>query len=232
METGQIMNHFLKKSPLRALFLSVLFIFSLQACSEPANLTLAKNEAKNYYVSGEYHKELAQVINEAHEYIINEALINQKKKNPEKLALVLDIDETSLSNYKNMIKRDFTGTREQFHEDIMAADAPAIAPTLALYKDAIQHGIKIFFVTGRSEEERLATKTNLKKIGYTQWTALYLRPKNYTEKTIVTFKSHARALITKKGYTIIASIGDQRSDIKGGYVKKGFKLPNPYYYLP
>jgi len=52
-----------------------------------------------------------------------------------------------------------------------------------------------------------------------------------TNLLLVTFKSEARAAITKQGYTIIASIGDQYSDLKGGYAEKTFKLPNPYYYL-
>jgi hypothetical protein len=27
-------------------------------------------------------------------------------------------------------------------------------------------------------------------------------------------------------------LGDQNSDLTGGYAERGFKLPNPYYYLP
>jgi len=35
-----------------------------------------------------------------------------------------------------------------------------------------------------------------------------------------------------QGYDILLTIGDQYSDLKGGYADKGFKLPNPMYYLP
>ena len=34
------------------------------------------------------------------------------------------------------------------------------------------------------------------------------------------------------GFTIILSVGDQESDLKGGYAERTFKLPNPVYYLP
>jgi len=27
-------------------------------------------------------------------------------------------------------------------------------------------------------------------------------------------------------------VGDQFSDLKGGFADKGFKLPDPYYYIP
>ena len=38
--------------------------------------------------------------------------------------------------------------------------------------------------------------------------------------------------IAERGYTIIFSMGDQDSDLAGGYAERTFKLPNPVYYLP
>ncbi len=209
-----------------------LAIFSTPSFSEPPNLSLVKNEVKKYHDSGLYEKELSDVIKKAQTYITSQVLLNRQEKNPQKLAIVLDIDETSLSNYKYMVARDFTGTHAQFHQDHLAASTPRIEPMLTLYKKVLKQGVNVFFVTGRSKSERQATENNLKKAGYSHWTGLYLRPGDYKSKSIIPFKSHARELISQKGYTIIATIGDQYSDIKGGYAKKGFKLPNPYYYLP
>ncbi|WP_412756413.1 HAD family acid phosphatase [Legionella bozemanae] len=225
------MTRLLNKSLTLILF-STAFLFSTPVFADPPNLTLVKNELKNYYDSGLYQKELTQVIKKAHKYIHQQAEINQKEKSPKKLALVLDIDETSLSNYKYMIKRDFGGNHKQFHKDIMAANAPVIKPMLALYHDARKHGINVFFITGRNETERKATEKNLQEAGYSEWSGLYLRPNNYSAKSITPFKSSTRKMITEKGYTIVASIGDQYSDLKGGYAQKVFKLPNPFYYLP
>ena len=50
--------------------------------------------------------------------------------------------------------------------------------------------------------------------------------------TTVQYKSGTRAHIESEGYDIIANFGDQYSDLSGGYAAKGFKLPNPMYYLP
>lgn len=213
----------------------VLFICTLTsqpAFSEPVNLSLVKTEVKSYYDSGLYHQELEKKIQEAQQYIEAQALANQHSKSPKKLAIVLDIDETSLSNYNKMVLRDFTGNREQIHKEILAADSPVIKPMLVLYKNALQHGVKVFFVTGRVEAEREATQKNLLNAGYSQWSGLFLRPDEYKNASIIPFKSEARANIEKKGYIIIATIGDQLSDINGGYAEKGFKLPNPFYYLP
>lgn len=199
--------------------------------AEPPNLTLLREKVQAYHDSGAYQNELAQVITHAHDFVINRAATNNNSSHPEKLALVLDIDETSLSNYNKMVARQFVGTRAQIHQEMLAADAPVIKPMLIFYNDALKHGVTIFFVTGRHESERLATIKNLKHAGYHDWQDLYLRPDDYKEASIIPFKSQARASISKLGYTIIASIGDQYSDLKGGYAEKTFKLPNPYYYL-
>ncbi|AMQ29016.1 TPA: acid phosphatase [Legionella pneumophila] len=220
------------KLPQILISLCLLLILSTPIQAEPPNLSLIRKEIKNYYDSGLYYHELERTIKLAQEYIHQQYLINKNNKQPQKLAIVLDIDETSLSNYDKMVKRDFTGSKEQIHKEILAANSPAIKPMLTLYKNALKQGIKVFFVTGRQESERDATRANLIKAGYTKWAGLYLRPNGYSSPSIIPFKSKAREMIAKKGYTIIASIGDQCSDIQGGYAKKGFKLPNPFYYLP
>lgn len=209
-----------------------LTFFAPALYSEPPNLGLLNKVVIDYHDSGLYQQEIDNKIQQAHQYIMQQVALNQKNKHPRQLALILDIDETSLSNYDKMVKRHFTGDKVQIQKEILEANDPAIQPTLALYKEAISHGIKVFFVTGRTESERKATEKNLIKAGYSNWAGLYLRPDDYKQPSIIPFKSKTRAMISKQGYTIIASIGDQYSDIRGGYTLKGFKLPNPYYYIP
>jgi len=48
----------------------------------------------------------------------------------------------------------------------------------------------------------------------------------------IQYKSGTRAYIESKGYDIVADIGDQFSDLLGGFSDKTFKMPNPNYYLP
>ena len=103
---------------------------------------------------------------------------------------------------------------------------------LALYQDARRKKVAVFFVTGRRSNLKKATEKNLTEAGYTTWNGIYFRPKEDTNKSIIPFKTQVRSNITQSGYTIIASIGDQGSDLTGGYADKVFKLPNPYYYLP
>jgi predicted secreted acid phosphatase len=200
--------------------------------AEPINLADLKTEVKAYHDSGLYIKEIAHAIAPASNYIVKRAEENAKKVKPQKLAVVLDIDETSLSNYKGIIARDFGFDLRTINREIMAADAPAIAPVLSFYRTALQHNIAVFFVTGRPQSTQNATQKNLKAVGYQQWTALYLRPDTYKQPSNIPFKVQARKSITEQGYTIIASVGDQNSDLTGGYAEKMYKLPNPYYFVP
>ena len=68
---------------------------------EPSNLDGLKSELVYYQCSGEYAQEFDRVINDAISYII------QRSKNDTMLALVLDIDETSLSNWPEIKANDF-----------------------------------------------------------------------------------------------------------------------------
>ncbi len=214
---------------------SVVFLLTVVLTplfAEPANLSLVRENIKTYHDSGQYEQELAKAILKAQEFILKKAENYQTQSPNTKLAVVLDIDETSLSNYNYMVQRDFAGTHQQIHQQILAADSPAIKPMLSFYQVVLKHGIKVFFVTGRHESERNATIKNLLLAGYKNWSGLYLRPEQYAKPSIIPFKAGARAQIEKEGYVILASIGDQYSDLRGGYAEKGFKLPNPYYYLP
>lgn len=222
------MKHSLSLLPRFLFHIAALLVFLAPVHAEPANLTLLRKEVCEYHDSGRYQKDIQQVINKAKHYIKQQNTPNK----PHKMALVLDIDETSLSNYSSMIKQNFVASQRVIYKHIEAANDPAIKPTLNLYNYALNHGISVFFVSGRAQSLKNATVINLQRAGYKNWSGLYLRPEKYDSKSIIPFKSQARARIMAKGYTIIANIGDQYSDIKGGYAKKGFKLPNPYYYLP
>jgi acid phosphatase len=91
--------------------------------------------------------------------------------------------------------------------------------------------VAVFFITGRRENTRAHTESNLKREGYDGWQQLVLKPDASTQTT-VQYKSGARADIEQQGYRIVANVGDQYSDLAGGHEDVGFKLANPFYFLP
>jgi predicted secreted acid phosphatase len=147
-----------------------------------------------------------------------------------KLAIVLDIDETSLSNYSAIKADNFTfGPNSQ--AEAVNKIGVAIKPTLDLFNLAKSKGLAVFFITGRREAVRQPTTENLQAQGFSGWDGLILKPDASTQTTVA-YKSGARATIEQQGYRIIANVGDQYSDLAGGHEDKAFKLPNPFYFLP
>ena len=147
-----------------------------------------------------------------------------------KPAIVFDVDETLLSNYSAIDKDNFTfgpASQAEATDEI----GKAIAPSLALYRYAQSRGIATFLITGRRENTRAHTASNLEREGFTGYKELVLKPQDSTATT-VDYKSGARAAIEDQGYKILASVGDQYSDLAGGHEAVAFKLPNPFYFLP
>jgi hypothetical protein len=161
---------------------------------------------------------------------------HHKGHGKQKPALVLDIDETSLSNYDAINADNFTfGPASQ--AETTNETGKAIPATLALFNQAKSERIAVFFITGRREtpDNRMHTEHNLTREGYAGWQQLFLRPPAASEPagtTTTDYKSGTRAGIEKQGYRIIANVGDQYSDLAGGHEAVAFKLANPFYFLP
>ena len=214
-----------------SLFVFVAMFLYGKSFSEPQNLSVLKNELVRYHDSGEYMQDVSHLMHKAEHYITHRAKAISKTQKP---AIVLDIDETCLSNYNNLIARDFINNSQRIHRDTMKGDATPIQSCLHLYNTAKANNIDVFFISGRFENERDITVKNLKRAGFNHWTGLYLQPnRNYGKHgTTEPFKTATRKSLTKKGYTILATIGDQPIDLNGGYALKTFKVPNPYYFVP
>lgn len=215
------------------IFTTIALLFSTTHvyAKELPNLATVKQGYVKYHDSGAYLKDQAKVIHQAMDYI-DIRLKTLPKNSTKKLAIVLDIDETALSNYPFMLARDFGGTHEQIMQEINLGQDPVIEPTLKLYRYAKQNNIAVFFVTSRTPQELAATTKNLEQVGYKNWDGLYTRPLGDHEKSAAPYKIATREKIESSGYDIILSMGDQKSDLMGGHADKVFKLPNPYYFLP
>ena len=195
----------------------------------PENLTCAKRAIIDYYNSGEYEKDVNLVVHDAEQYLQKRLDENNIAGQPRKLAIVLDIDDTSLSNFLGNKKRDFSGLPELIEESYHEANAPAINPVLGLYNEAIKNSVTVFFISFRPDDVRSYTITNLQKSGYYGWSELYLPNNEEIKLPAQAYKTAVREMLTKSGYDIILNIGDQDSDLDGGYAEHVDKLPNPLY---
>ena len=217
------------------------------------NIDLFKRQLL-YYRCTRYDLDVALVLREARRWV------DTRRTQVEKPALVLDIDETSVSNWTRIYRDDYayvpSGACDIDKErepcgDIawqMSGRAPALAPTLALYQFArceepgtpeTCRKVEVFFVTGRRESEVAGQKAsewtlrNLELAGYRGVARDHLYMRSPTSTGLVSdHKIAARAEIEKLGFTIIANIGDQASDLVGGHAERTFKVPNPFYFIP
>lgn len=198
--------------------------------NEPGNIAVTKQKLRQYHDSGAYQNDIANVMQKAMRYL--ELRVTQKNFRGCRPAIVLDIDETSLSNYPDMDKRDFGGLMADIQADEDQGKDAVISPTLKLYRFAKANKVAVFFVTGRTEEERRPTEANLKAAGFTDFDGLILRNHKQAHIPADKYKIATRKQLASDGYLILLNIGDQMSDLRGGYADKTFKLPNPYYFIP
>jgi HAD superfamily, subfamily IIIB (Acid phosphatase) len=232
---------------------------------EPQNIDNFKKQL-TYYRCTSYEGDVAKVLAAAEKWVVARA------PRVAKPAIVLDIDETSLSNWPRIAEDDFAFIGSLTHMTMpeakdgvpftpdcgfsvhdVCADidwqqkglAQAIEPTLKLYKTARCIGVSgpctpvdVFFVTGRTEREynhekpSAWTLRNLKAAGYADVAADHLYMRGITpDKGVSDYKTSKRIDIENRGYTIIASVGDQKSDLVGEHAEMTFKVPNPFYFI-
>jgi len=180
----------------------------------------------SYYESGRHDADVAKVTQQL------ELSVDLECRHINKPAVVFDIDDTALSTFPYERSHQFAFDVASWTLWEKADRFPVIEPTLRLALHLHAEGVALFFVTGRRTSERSITLNELAKAGYPTPTGLYLRPLNDHDRSVIPFKSLARALIEAHGYHILASIGDQWSDLLGGHARGLYKLPNPMYYLP
>jgi acid phosphatase len=221
-------------SLLKSLGLAALLTTSL--CCEPAelhrdltipNMYLVKENMRAYHKSGQYAREIDTIAGQAQAYLEK----NLPRCRDKKPAMVLDIDETVLSNYPHINEFDFGYIPKEWSAWILRGEAPALNGPRELFRYARQNEVSVFFITGRAEKERPATLKNLAREGFEGWQELVMKGDDDHTPTGV-FKAEQRRRLTEAGYTILVNMGDQASDLEGGYAEAVFKLPNPMYYVP
>ncbi|MET7637316.1 HAD family acid phosphatase [Streptomyces sp. NPDC005438] len=227
--------------------------------TEPYNIGKLVGEIDDYYGAeqdddgtwtsspdSDYAKDLARVQHEAKKDI-RQATQHGKHHRHGKPALVLDIDDTSLLSFDYERSTNYTFDEETWNEYVSKADRPAVFGMPELVEYAKKRGVEIFFLTGLSEDLRKPAVKNLEKVGFDTkldkshvFTKDKANPPSYLdhcatpakwECSTVEYKAGTREHLEDKGFHIVGNFGDQQSDLDGGHAKKGYKLPNPTYFV-
>lgn len=120
----------------------------------------------------------------------------------QKLAVNLDIDNTSLATEYDK--------------------GQAIAVTLRFARYAHNHGIKVFFNTGRGPGKIAAARASLVRAGFPIDRLCHRK----VGEDLVHSKKRCRASFVADGYVIVANVGNRSTDFVGGNYSRAFRLPN------
>jgi predicted secreted acid phosphatase len=214
------------------------------------NIDSVKSTIRRYYNAsnaGIANKSSSPYISEMHA-IESSALASLPVVSPAAhKAIVFDADDTTLWTY------DMEDGDMHFYFTPAAQDPwvyeekfPATPGMVDFVAAAEAKGYSIFGITGRRAVQEEATIGNLEKVVYTafnadnfytKWNGSDANKPSYVTCaaacTTVEYKANTRKHIEQDlGYDIALNVGDQFSDLQGGYADAALKLPNPTYYLP
>lgn len=122
-------------------------------------------------------------------------------------AIVFDIDNTTLQSH--------------FHP----FSQPAVGPSLDLAAYAHSRGVAVIFITARPDFIDSLTRCALQRAGYPV-DGLYGRDLDDLFQPVQDFKTGQRTAVEQQGYTIIANVGNNTTDLVGGHADRTFKLPD------
>lgn len=124
------------------------------------------------------------------------------RKPAERLAVVLDIDNTSIA------------TKYAWPEPVRT--------TLAFARYAEKKNITVFFVTGRAGKQLNGIGKVLTRAGYHYDSVCGRR----TGERVANGKQRCRRAIAARGFTITANVGNRSTDFEGANYERAFRLPN------
>ncbi len=162
---------------------------------------------------------------------------------PKKRAMLLDVDDTSLVTYDYEIYSNFVYNPPSTPRSSTRAVFPGITATRSgrgLRPSPRRDG-DLPDRASRGAARRAPWRTSPRPATPVPTDHLFLKDQTNPSWlsscsptcTTIQYKSLTRKHIEDDlGYKIVANVGDQVSDLSGGYANKDYKLPNPMYYLP
>ena len=116
-------------------------------------------DIRDYVKKGQYDNDLGRIVQQAKTVVNYELLTNKNNK-----AVIIDIDETILSNLPYISKQIHLNDVEKLNRWQMTAQCDVIKPVLGLYHWLLKQDVAIYFITARPNALKAATIENFKKL--------------------------------------------------------------------
>ncbi len=125
------------------------------------------------------------------------------RRSGERLAVVLDIDNTSIASHYGWPR--------------------PVKKVRAFARRADALGVTVYFATGRTRGQLDGVGSVLRAAGY-EFRGICTR--RSSSEPLTTGKVRCRRGVERRGYTIIAVVGNRYTDMRGGHFERRFKLPS------
>jgi acid phosphatase len=211
-----------RRAALLALVLGALL--AAPAAGDTTRTSYTPAQIRAYHESGRWERDVARVFSSARRSLLRQL---DRPRVPRRPAIVLDIDETALSNYPCLDEGDFSLTGVA--TCVTQSRSVAIVPARRLVDAARRRKVAVFFITGAPAALEAARRANLRKAGFRGAFTVIGRPSTSMESSVVPYKSSERRKLERRGYRILVNVGDQRSDLAGGHARARFLVPNRIY---
>jgi len=150
-----------------------------------------------------------------------------------RVAVVFDVDETLLNAYSYYADADpqFSYDSATWTEYVDACGYAPIPQTRELFDKFKSLGVHVVLISAGKRDTKPAMVECLNANGVSGWDRYIMRGDRAPQLATGEYKAMARKSVQRQGYRILASIGDQVSDMSHGHLRHGFLLPNTIYYL-
>ena len=152
-------------------------------------------------------------------YNIARLRLEQALPNTEKLppAIITDIDETILDNspyavHQALLGRDYD--QLEWYNWSKLADADTLPGAPSFFKYAASRGVQIFYISNRSESEKMNTLLNLKKYNFPDADTIHLLFRQSTSS------KESRRRQVMEHYKVLLLLGDNLGDFSDMFDKK------------
>ncbi len=150
-----------------------------------------------------------------------------------RVAVAFDIDDTLLGtwSYSKNMDPPLTFSSPTWNAYVAACGYAPITPTISLLNNLRSRGVYVAIVSAGAAAHAPQTTACLTQNGVKGWDSIRFRDPTEQGMTNAVYKARARSAVARRGYRIIASVGDQVSDMSWGHLERGFLLPNAMAYL-
>lgn len=188
----------------------------LSACRASKELSAAKQDCPNNFslkvlaVAFQQHAaEYKALCYQAYNIASDRLKAYEGKNTSKPLAVITDIDETVLDNsqyaaHQLLEGRDYEST--SWHEWAQKGTADTVPGALTFFNLVAEKGISVFYITNRSEEDKLPTIRNLQRFNFPFADSEHL----FTRSTEGSKQGRREAVL--QTYDVILYLGDNLSD--------------------